>query len=56
MTKRRSKIDQSITEWVNSLSSEEYCRLIDIIDPLSDAQRAEFDAMSDDELLAELHI
>lgn len=51
---RKSKIDRQITDWVNNLSSEEYCRLIQIVDPLTPEQQAKFDALSDDELLAEL--
>lgn len=51
---RESKIDGQITAWVNSLTSEQYCQLIQIVDPLTPEQQAKFDAMSDDELLAAL--
>jgi hypothetical protein len=44
----------SLTSWANSLTSEQACRLINIASPLTDEERVYFDAMSDDELLAEL--
>ena len=50
MTKA-SKIDQEITSWVNSLSSEQMSKLYEIADGVLPDHIA---AMNDDELLAEL--
>lgn len=44
----------TITEWVNNLTSEQYIRLIQIAHPLTPDEEAEFDRMTDDELLAAL--
>jgi hypothetical protein len=44
----------TITELVNSLTSEQYLRLIQIAAPLTPEERAEMDEMTDDELLKAL--
>lgn len=55
MTKRVRKPKVDVLQQIaDSLTSEEYIRLLDITHPLSAADRAKFDKMSDDELLAEL--
>ena len=57
MRKRHGKsMDRQITEWVNSLTSEQMIRLYDIADPNppTEGERKAFDALSEDELLAEL--
>ena len=53
---RKKSMDRQLTDMVNAMTSEEYCRLIDIIAPLSADERAHYDAMSDDALLAELGV
>lgn len=51
MKKKTSKIDREITSWVNSLTAEQMSKIYDVIDgPIP----SEIQAMSDDELLAEL--
>lgn len=55
IAKRRAKRKRDkLAEWANSLTAEQACRLIQIADPLTDAEQATFGAMSDDDLLAEL--
>lgn len=44
----------SIQIFVDSLTSEEYSRLIQIAAPLTDEERAKYDAMSVDDLAREL--
>lgn len=43
-------------QFVNSLTSEQYIRLLDMADPnpMTEEEKAQYSAMSDDELLAEL--
>ena len=43
-------------EFVNSLTSEEYIRLLDIADPnpMTAKQKAEMDKLTDEELLSQL--
>lgn len=48
----RKKI--TVDRWVNNLTSQQYRKLIDIADPLTEEQKVKFDAMTDDEILAEL--
>jgi hypothetical protein len=43
-----------MTKLANSLTSEQACRLIQIADPLTAEEQAFYDAMSLDELAAEL--
>ena len=54
MARKRKSMDRQIADWANSLTAEQACRLIDIAAPLTDEERAKFDAMTDDELLGEL--
>lgn len=54
MSRKSSKIDRQITAWVNSLTPEQACKLIDIAHPMTAEEHAQYDAMSDDELLAAL--
>ena len=42
-------VNMTVTEWVNSLTSEEYCRMINIIAPL--AEDDAINKMTDQELL-----
>jgi len=51
---KTSKIDREISAWVNGLSGEQMNKIYQIIDPISDEERAELDKLSDDELLAAL--
>jgi hypothetical protein len=44
----------TITEWANSLTSEQYIRLIKIAHPLTPEEEAQFDDMTDEELLSAL--
>jgi hypothetical protein len=45
---------KTIEQIVNEMTSEQYCRLIQIVSPLTPEEEAEFDKMSDDELLEAL--
>lgn len=51
MTKQFEKFAKSLAD---SLTTEQAIKLIEIASPLTDVERAQFDAMTDDELLAEL--
>lgn len=53
---RKKSMDRQLTDMVNAMTSEQYSRLIDIIAPLSADEKAHYDAMSDDDLLAELGV
>jgi 5-methylthioribose kinase len=53
MARKRTK--GSLTEFANNLTSKQICALIQFVDPLTDAQQAEYAAMTDEELLAELN-
>jgi hypothetical protein len=44
----------TLTEWANSLTSEQACKLIQIVDPLTPEEEAYYATLSDDDLLAEL--
>lgn len=52
--RRKSPADRDLSYIVNAMTTDEYRRLIQIVDPLTPQQEAEFGAMSDDELLAAL--
>lgn len=52
MSKQRKP--KTITEWVNSLSSADMSVIYQVIDPITTEERAELDALTDDQLLAEL--
>ena len=43
-------------EFVNSLTTEQYIRLLDMADPspMTDAEKVYYNSLNDDELLAEL--
>lgn len=41
----------TVASWADSLTTEQACKLIQIAAPLTDDERREFDAMSDDDLL-----
>jgi hypothetical protein len=48
--KHHAEID-TVASWADSLTSEQVCRLINIAAPLTEEERKEFSAMSDDDLL-----
>ena len=41
----------TVASWADSLTPEQACRLIQIVDPLTEEEQREFSAMSDDDLL-----
>jgi hypothetical protein len=47
---------KTITEWVNSLSAADMAVIYNVIDPMTPEERAEYDALTDDQLLAELEV
>ena len=53
--KNRTRKADVITEFANSLTSEQYIALLNVAYPITAAERAELDRMSNDDLLRELN-
>lgn len=49
-----AKQPKTITEWVNRLSAADMSVIYNVIDPITPEERAELDALTDEELLAAL--